>query len=379
MKVIHTITSMDKNSGGTSTYLQLLSGEVTKKINLKIVTFESPNPLPMSDRVEVLKVKKSFLNVNGYSGALYRDLIRAEVDIYHGNGLWQFPVSLMARAAKKRKLPFIISPHGMLEPWAMDYNKWKKKAPWFFFQRQDLIDAACIHATAVSEAINIRKLGFENPIAVIPNGVEISTFLFSSEKLPKQRKTLLFLSRIHPKKGIELLLEAWQQLDPIIRHNWQIEIAGNGEESYIASLQKKIAAAGIGGEVKIKGPQFEEAKINSFRRADLFVLPTYSENFGIVVAEALASGVPVITTKGAPWEQLIKTNSGWWIDIGVEPLVQTLEKALQMPDDVLKKMGQNGRKLVEEKYCIEVVAKQMLELYKWILDEGEKPKFVELL
>ena len=235
------------------------------------------------------------------------------------------------------------------------------------------------HATAVSEAINIRKLGFENPIAVIPNGVEISTFLFSSEKLPKQRKTLLFLSRISPKKGIELLLEAWQQLDPIIRHNWQIEIAGNGEESYIASLQKKIAAAGIGGEVKIKGPQFEEAKINSFRRADLFVLPTYSENFGIVVAEALASGVPVITTKGAPWEQLIKTNSGWWIDIGVEPLVQTLEKALQMPDDVLKKMGQNGRKLVEEKYCIEVVAKQMLELYKWILDEGEKPKFVELL
>ena len=145
MKVIHTITSMDKNSGGTSTYLQLLSGEVTKKINLKIVTFESPNPLPMSDRVEVLKVKKSFLNVNGYSGALYRDLIRAEVDIYHGNGLWQFPVSLMARAAKKRKLPFIISPHGMLEPWAMDYNKWKKKAPWFFFQRQlPLIDAACV-------------------------------------------------------------------------------------------------------------------------------------------------------------------------------------------------------------------------------------------
>lgn len=186
----------------------------------------------------------------------------------------------------------------------------------------------------------------------------------------------MFLSRIHPKKGIEMLIEAWLRLDPRIKTGWQIEIAGNGDPIYIETLQRTIDEKGLRKEIQIIGPQFGEDKLATYQCADLFVLPTYSENFGIVVAEALACGIPVITTKGTPWEALNTRNAGWWIDIGAEPLVKALKQAMKLSEQELQQMGQNGRKLVEENYSIESVASKMVRLYDWILKGGEKPEFV---
>jgi len=264
----------------------------------------------------------------------------------------------------------------MLEPWSLLQGKFKKQLALKLYQYTDLAKAACIHATSPMEAESIRNLGFKNPIAVIPNGIDISEFSLKPQIAKKEKQTLLFLSRIHPKKGIELLVEAWQQLDKTLRQNWQVEIAGNGDERYIALLQKLIDVKGLTNQIKIIGPQFGEAKLAAYHRADLFVLPTHSENFGVVIAEALASGIPVITTKGTPWEELNTCNAGWWIDIGVQPLVEALQEALQLPEEQRIQMGLNGRKLVEEKYSIEAVAQQMVELYKWILNQGEKPDFI---
>jgi len=131
-------------------------------------------------------------------------------------------------------------------------------------------------------------------------------------------------------------------------------------------------------EIRIIGPQFGESKLATYHRADLFVLPTYSENFGIVVAEALSCGIPVITTKGTPWEELNSCNAGWWIELGVEPFVEALKQSMQLSDEERQVMGQNGRSLVEEKYSIESVAAKMIRLYTWILKGGEKPEFVYL-
>jgi glycosyltransferase involved in cell wall biosynthesis len=378
LKILHTISSIDKNSGGTSTYLQLLANELAKHISLEVATMQTDNPLSLANGVKLFFANQSARGFPGNSKDLKQYLNKIEANIFHGNGMWQYPVHAMAKSAQKRNIPYIISPHGMLEPWALNTGKWKKKLALVLFQRKDLENAVCVHATARSEAENIRQLGFKNPIAVIPNGIDIKEFPLKNGKRKKEKQTILFLSRIHPKKGIELLIEAWQKLDETVKVNWQIEIAGNGDSSYIESLQRIITAKDLEKEIRIIGPQFGEAKLKAYQQADLFVLPTYSENFGIVVAEALACGVPVITTKGAPWEELNTWKAGWWIDIGVESLTKALKQAMQLNDTERQQMGMNGRILVEENYSIESVAQKMIELYHWILKDGEKPEFVYL-
>ena len=267
----------------------------------------------------------------------------------------------------------------MLEPWSLSQSKYKKKLALFFFQKKDLQNASCIHATAPMEVESIRALGFKNPVAMIPNGINISEFpLHMPEKSKKPRK-ILFLSRIHVKKGIENLINAWKLLNSSFKESWVVEIVGNGDENYIQSLKELIIKEGLSSEILIKSPVFGVEKIKLFREASLFVLPTFSENFGIVIAESLASYTPVITTKGTPWEDLEKNNCGWWIGVGVEPLKKALEQAIGSSDKTLMKMGVNGRKLIEDKYSMASVAQQMLQLYQWILTKDNKPNFVDIL
>lgn len=373
MNVLQTISSIDKNAGGTSTYLQLMTNELVSHIKVDIATLKSKHPLQINSKASIYFADPNLLD---YSIDLKNYLKQIESDLFHGNGLWQYPVHAMAVAARQRNIPYIISPHGMLEPWAINTGKWKKKVAMILFQRRDLANANCIHATASMEAKNIRKLGFKNPIAVIPVGITLSEFPQKITNKEKVKKTVLFLSRIHPKKGIELLIEAWKKLDKSITANWQVEIAGNGDATYIATLQKLITNFSLQNEIQIIGPQFGANKLATYHRADLFVLPSYCENFGIVVAEALACGVPVITTKGTPWEELNTLHAGWWIDIGVVPLIDALSQAMLLTDTEMQQMGLNGRKLIEENYSIELVAFKMIEVYEWLLNKAEKPKFI---
>ena len=162
-------------------------------------------------------------------------------------------------------------------------------------------------------------------------------------------KKILFLSRIHIKKGIENLIEAWSQIEINLRKNWIIEIVGNGEEAYIEVLQQKIMKHNLQEQIIIKPPVFGKDKIKLFREVSLFVLPTFSENFGIVVAESLASYTPVITTKGTPWEELNTCHAGWWIDIGVEPLKKALETLGYKDTYHFKDLIANPKKLMHWK------------------------------
>ncbi|AFH49124.1 Glycosyltransferase [Ignavibacterium album JCM 16511] len=376
MRICHVISSIDKNSGGTSTYEQLLLNELAKHNNVFLITIKSLSPLPLKEKIQLYFANRSFPYLKAYSNELKNIFNNVECDIFHGNGLWQYPVHKMTSIAIKKNKPYIISPHGMLEPWALNKSKWKKQLSLYLYQYDDLVKANCIHATSIMETRNIRKLGFINPIAVIPNGINLSEFPVKEHSNSKEIRTILFLSRIHPKKGIELLIEALTKIEKSLRRSWQIEIVGNGDVKYIKELQKLIIRYNFTDEIKILSPKFGKEKIAAYHNADLFVLPTYSENFGMVVVEALACGVPVITTKGAPWEELNTHNAGWWIDIGVEPLVQALTEAMKLSDIERKKMGLNGRKLVEENYSIESVAQKMIQLYEWILYKKDKPEFI---
>ena len=168
------------------------------------------------------------------------------------------------------------------------------------FQKKDLQMADCIHATSNSEAKNIRALGFTNPIALIPNGINLLDYP-DYNKLPNTKRKLLFLSRIHEKKGIELLINSWNELDTKYTKDWEIEIIGSGSDEYIQNLKELINKYKLNSSIVISKPIYGIQKLKKYQSSDLFVLPSYSENFGIVIAEALACKLPVITTKGVPW------------------------------------------------------------------------------
>lgn len=377
MKVTQTIQSLDRSFGGTASYLQLLDNELASRVPISVATLESADPLPFNHQIDITSFKRSFPYIQGYSNDLKKELNKIDTTLFHGNGMWDYPVHAMTKVARKRGLPYILSPHGMLEPWVLKVKKLKKELGLRLFQYDDLAHASCIHATAKSEAESIRALGLKNPIAIIPNGIDLSEYVASHVEHKNLERTVLFLSRIHPKKGIELLIEAWARVPTSLKQNWKVRIVGNGEEGYINTLNQQIIKKGLAKELVIEGPLFYEDKIKAFRDADLFVLPTYSENFGIVILEALASETPVITTKGAPWEELNSKHAGWWIEIGVDPLVEALTKALQLADSERRSMGLNGRLLVEDNYSIQSVANKMLSLYSWVAGQAQAPDFIQ--
>lgn len=375
MNICHVISSIDKNSGGTSTYEQTILSELIKHIPVSLLTIKSNNPIKIDDKVNLFSVKRSFPFLQAYSNELAILLDKLDCDIFHGNGLWQYPVHIMAVKARQRNRPYLISPHGMLDTWALSHKSFKKKIALALYQFKDLSNANCLHALTERELINIRKLNLKNPVAVIPNGIDIMK-LRPNFTIRKSENTILFLSRLHPKKGIEMLIEAWANIHKFIRKNWTLKIVGSGKSGYVDKIHQLIVKNFLTNEIKLVGAKYDEDKINELQNADLFVLPSYSEGFPLAVLEALSCALPVITTKGVPFEELISYNAGWWIDIGVEPLVKALTEAMQLSDVERINMGLNGRKLVENNYSIESVVQKMIQLYEWILDKREKPEFI---
>lgn len=275
------------------------------------------------------------------------------------------------QAARSQRGYFVVSPRGMLSTWALAHSKWKKRLIWFWMQKRALEAATCFHATAESERADIRRLGFSSPIAVIPNGIDVPS---EPRQSPMSKRRLLFLARIHKKKGVDLLLKAWSNLES--RHpDWILTVAGPDEEGYLDEM-KKLAAALQLRKVEFTGPVYGEQKSNLFLSSDLYVLPTHSENFGMTVAEALAHGVPAIVTKGAPWQGLEDHRCGWWIDLSEDSLIACLDQVLAIDDPELRAMGERGRKWMLQQYSWSSVAEKMEHTYSWLLEGGEPPAWI---
>ncbi|WP_299581779.1 glycosyltransferase [uncultured Sunxiuqinia sp.] len=378
MKILHTISTLDLSAGGPpKSVCDLAVKQAEQGHDVTVLAKATDHPYLKHSPHPNLQLQ--FVNKQSFKQALHEVLIKDSIELFHSHSLWSIPLHQMAQSARKNNLPYIISPRGTLHPWALNVKKWKKRLAMVLYQQKDLQAADCIQATSKIEAAYFRNLKLKNPIAIIPNGVDLQEFPVSTFKRTSDKRTVLFLSRVHSQKGLSFLVKAWQMLEPSYRSQWQLEIAGNGDEAYVASLQKQIEESGLSKQIHITGPQYGAAKLAAYHRADLFVLPTYSENFGVVVAEALACGVPVITTKGTPWEELNTGQAGWWIDIGAEPLTKTLTEAMLLGDKERQRMGLNGSRLIEKNYSIQAVSAKMIDLYAWVLKEKEKPEFVEIL
>lgn len=369
MKVLHYLPSIDRSSGGVGSYMQLLAGKLGKLVELHIATHTSTNMYEMENsHVHCISEWKYIQKMRSQWEEL---LDKICPDIVHVNCCWMPGSALAQKWAQAKGYKVVLSPHGMLEPWIMQRHYWTKKLPaLLLYQKAAVKKADFLHATAESEKDNLLKLGWNNRISVVANGVDVGNIEMKSSW--ERTGKILFLSRVHPKKGLEFLIEAMSKINGEL----QCLIAGEGEDEYIESLKALTLKKGVADRVLFLGGIYGDSKWKYFKDADVFVLPTFSENFGIVVAEALASGTPVITTTGTPWNELNTEHCGWWIDIGTNALVGALNKFLSLPDEELEAMGLRGRKLMETRYSAEAVVADFTALYNWILGKGEKPSFV---
>lgn len=386
MRITHTIANLTLSSGGPARSVPALAaacGMLNTEVG--ITTFgERPTYEPQG--VAILHSdgsRKKFEHLVRNQIALVNDVV------LHDHGVWLLNNRLVAKYSKTCGCALVISPRGMLEPWALNHKKWKKRLAWSLYQKFILENASCLHTTSVAEAEQIRKLGLRNPIAVVPNGIEIPELntnwqmrdgrteydIYSKKKKEYEKRTILFLSRIQKKKGLVNLVKAWAKVkDP----GWSIRVIGPEEDGHLAEVKSLAENCGVIEDFTFEEPIDGDLKWTVYRNADLFVLPTFSENFGIVIAEALACGTPVITTKGAPWEELNTHRCGWWIDIGVQPLADALKDAMSRSDSERVIMGLRGRKLVEDRYAWPRIAEQMIEVYASVLYGGKVPDCVWL-
>lgn len=361
MKILHYIPSIDLSSGGVGAYMQLLTKDLGNLCELHVVTHHSENELRL-EGCTLHYIPYKWLPWNNCKKKFLDLLNDIHPDVFHTNCCW-IPISaLTAMWAKKAGYKVVYTPHGMLEPWIIKRNYWTKKLPAIcIFQKRGIQCADLIHATADSEKTHLLQLGWNKNISIIGNCVDVHNIQIKQSW--KRTHKILFLSRVHVKKGIHFLIEAVAKLNKEL-YEYEILIAGSGEKEYIDDLKSLANKLGIFEKIHFIGSIYGNEKFNYYRDADLFILPTYSENFGIVVPEALACGTPVITTHGAPWEDLENHHCGWWTEIGTEPLVNALKEFLQLPKEELEIMGKNGRKLVEKKYSCQMIAKQFIEMYE---------------
>ncbi len=290
-------------------------------------------------------------------------------DVIHDNGLWLLFHHSIASCANKMSIPRILSVRGMLTPWALQHHGLRKRIAWLAYQRRDMDSVCVVHATSENEAQEIHEIGLRLPIAVIPNGVEVPPIVPLMDECRSQR-TLLFLSRIHPVKGLLLLVKAWSIARPV---GWRVVIAGPDEGGHGRTVKAAARKAGVAEDFDFVGPAYGIHRERLYANADLFILPTHSENFGMVVAEALAWGIPVITTRGAPWRILDENRCGWWTEIGAESLAEALRKATALTDEERRAMGFRGRQLVADRYAWSRVAEQMQGVYSWVLGDAPRP------
>lgn len=380
MSIVHTVNSLRADHGGPSRSVTALCDHLAREgLAVELVTYrgrdgEPASILPSDAPVRFAESEPAWRPLLT-SRSSFAEAVRNGAGrplLVHDHGLWMPSNHAAARTAQRLGVPLVVSTRGMLTRWALSHNRLKKRLAWDFYQERDVRSAALLHATAEREVEDIRRAELGQPVVVLPNGVEIPERAREGATAAPHRA--LFLSRIHPVKGLLNLVEAWARVQP---KGWELVLAGPDEDGHRAEVEAQARARGI-DDLWWAGEVEDADKWDLYRKADLFVLPTFSENFGIVVAEALAAGVPAITTTGAPWKVLSERRCGWWIDIGVEPLAAALREATALDDETRHAMGRRGRAYVKEALSWEHVAREMAAAYRWVLGEGERPDTVVL-
>ncbi len=320
-----------------------------------------------------------FLGATGWqfslpmANALKENLKR--FDIIYIVAIWNYPVAAAAYYCRKFKLPYIISPRGLLYPYVTAKKAWKKWLYYYLITKRDLNGATAIHYTTEDEAEKCHlPLGLKNRAFIIPNGIDLSEFkgLPVKEKLSQRypvlrgKKVILFLGRINWKKGLDILVKAYSMLAKK-REGLHLLIVGNDEAGYGKKVKRWVAELGLKDCVTFTGMLVGREKLGAYAASDIFALPSYSENFVMSVIEAMACGIPVIiSNKVGIYREIEKNSAGIVVDTSVESLSCGIKSLLNNPD-FKKEIADNGRRLVEAYYDINRPADMMMQLCEGIV------------
>ena len=387
MKVYHLIENLDDSYGGPAKSIPYLVKEL-KKLNVwgKIISTKfhrnETNEIVNKYNLSWSSFSRNFPKKINYSKDLKKYLsttIKIEKNIlFHTHNLWNFIPYIAYWLSKKYQIPLVSSLRGSIR-----LNKLRKIVAWNLFQKKIFQSSKVVHVTNKKDISILKKLGVNSSIAYIPNGVDIDEFKsmgdpYISKKnlgLKENKKYILFLSRVHRHKGLHFLVNSWIKIAKKYS-DWDLLIVGpTYNEKYLKAISSVINQNKLKDRVHIKGFLSGTNKIDCLNASNLFVLPSYSENFGNIIAEAMAAKLPVLTTQGTPWEEIEKFNTGWWVPLCQKNIDNALCEALACGEIELEKKGANGFKLIQN-YKIQDQAKKMKQVYAWILNNKIKPDFI---
>jgi glycosyltransferase involved in cell wall biosynthesis len=389
MKVGFLVSSVSREAGGLFQSVRgLAKAVISDTVKVSVFGIADPNTALDVLKWQPLSVRtfEPQFRAWGYSSQLVPALLAADLDIVSTHGLWKYSSVASRRWHSRTGRPYIVHPHGMLERWALQNSKWKKRIAALLYEDRHLRSAACLRALCEAEAQSIRAYGLRNPVCIIPNGVDLPELTESSalkagssvlQKFAQGRKILLYLGRLHPKKNVTNLVRAWKQMldsRPSIAKSWILAIAGWGA----SACQQKLKDLAAVPSIVFVGAQFGAEKEASYRACDAFILPSLSEGLPMTVLEAWAHAKAVLMTPECNVPEGFAAGAALQIGTSPEEIAAGLKQLLEMTDDDRRAMGARGRTLVATKFSWPRIGEQMQSVYDWVLGSGPTPQTVRL-
>lgn len=409
MRIAFVMSSVSRMAGGCFGAVVGMSRGLAQIDSLQVETFGvadeySADDLPQWRPVPVHQSAAFGPARFRYSPTMWRDIVAGRFDVLDSLSLWGYQAIVVNKVHARKRTPYVLAPHGQLDSWALRRSQWKKQLMLRLYAQKSLEKAACIHALNEAELHSIRQFGLRNPVCVIPNGIELPEIGKRTaesrdtpwhEQIEHKRKVLLYLGRIHPKKGLVNLLRAWAATlnsKPSEINSWCLAIAGWDEVGHEAELKQLASELGllfsdvrhqkaaVSGQwsVVFLGPQFGEDKKACYRACDAFILPSFSEGLPMTVLEAWAYGKPVVMTPQCNLPEGFVADAAISVDPTKESLEQGLMDLFHAPSSHLQALGNNGRKLVQERFSWPRIAEEMKTVYDWVLGGGSPPACIRM-
>lgn len=389
MRIAHVISYLDDRYGGPPTAIRKTSNEL-KRLGIDVTIFSTRRP---ADDIVNCSLRHFESNTDWPHSWRYSHEFAKEFnqqvnnfDVVHIHEVWHYIQLAAANAAIRHKVPYVFTPRASLEPWRMRYKGWKKYLYFMLFGKRIMSHAACMHAVADAETDGFHRLGFRGTSIVVNNGIDPDEFSVmpgpeeAEQFWPamKNKRVVLFLSRISPEKGIDQLIPAWEAISKNDKYaDTLLVLAGPDDRGYRKHVQEQLGQLNLSGRVLLTGMVTGKDKLALISRADIYVLPSYSEGFSNSILENLAASKPVLITPGCNFPEVVAAGAGFCVEPHRDNLMNGLERLLDMPKDELEAMGKRGRTMVMENYTWEIAARKLITVYQAILKGDKIPEHPE--